>query len=58
MTTVAASFGKFIGYILVRDKDGKPKIDDPMNLPKQLFDMLTDSEKEEIYHGTYPYYDC
>ncbi len=45
---------KIKGYILVRDKDGKPLIDSPETLPQQLFNLLTEQEKEEIYHGTYP----
>jgi hypothetical protein len=57
MINVKASTSKMQGYALVRDHQGKPKIDDPMNLPKPIFDMLTEEEKEEIYHGTYPCYD-
>jgi hypothetical protein len=33
------------GFGLVRDKDGKPKIDDPKNLPIEIYNMLTDEEK-------------
>jgi len=36
---------------LVRDKDGKPKIDDLDNIPKPIWDMLTREEQEEISHG-------
>jgi len=33
------------GYFLVRDKDGKPKIDgDPRQLPQQIIELMTDSE--------------
>ena len=51
---VSATRTKFKGYALVRDKDGKPKIDNPATLPRPIFDMLTEEEKEEIYHGSYP----
>lgn len=30
---------------LVRDKDGKPKFDDPHNVPDVIMDMLTDDDK-------------
>lgn len=56
MANTTANSSKFKGYALVRDKHGKPKIDDPMNLPKPIFDMLTEEEKKEIYNGTYPRY--
>lgn len=36
-------------YGLVRDKDGKPKIDgDPNELPQNVKDLLTDDEKREL----------
>jgi hypothetical protein len=36
---------KFEGYFLVRDKDGKPKIDgDPRHLPQPIIQMMSDSE--------------
>lgn len=57
MADVKATPGAFKGYALIRDKEGNPKIDDPMNLPKPIFDMLTKKEKEEIYNGSYPHYD-
>ena len=56
MTSVTAPKIKLKGYALVRDEHGKPKIDNPMNLPKPIFDMLTEEEKEEIYNGSYPRY--
>lgn len=51
-----SGFGRFKGYVLIRDKNGKPKIDDPMKIPQEIFDMLTLEEREEIYHGNYPEY--
>lgn len=54
MTNVKAEDAKFKGYALVRDKNGKPKIDDPYSIPKPIFDMLTEQEKEDLYHGNYP----
>lgn len=40
-------------YGLVRDKDGNPKIDDVMNIPKPVLDMLSkkDIEHLEQKHG-------
>jgi hypothetical protein len=39
---------KFEGYMLVRDKNGKPKIDgDPRKLPQQIIQMMSDSEFAE-----------
>ena len=36
-------------YGLVRDKDGKPKIDgDPNDLSPHIKDLLTDDEKQEL----------
>lgn len=36
-------------YGLVRDKDGKPKIDgDPNDLNQHVKDLLTDDEKREL----------
>ena len=49
MHKVGAQLGKFKGFGLVRDKDGKPKIDNPATLPQQLKDMLTDAEYLKIY---------
>ena len=46
---IGAQPGKFKGFGLVRDKNGKPKIDDPETLPQQIKDMLTDEEYFEIY---------
>lgn len=41
---------KWTGYILVRDKEGNPKIDDPDNLDQHIKDMLTDDEYFKIYN--------
>ena len=35
-------------YALVRDKDGRPKIDDPENLHPAIAAMLTEAEKAEF----------
>ena len=51
METVKTQPGKFKAFGLVRDKDGKPKIDDINNIPKQIWDMLTETEQQEIDHG-------
>ena len=39
---------KLKGFGLVRDKNGKPKIDDYKSCPKEIKDMLTKQEKEEF----------
>lgn len=36
------------GTILVRDKEGKPRVDDPKNLPPELLAQLTDAERQEL----------
>lgn len=38
-----------IGYGLVRDKNGRPKIDDPSKLHPSVVALLTEQEREE--HG-------
>ena len=43
---VNASPGKFTGFALVRDKDGKPKIDDYENCPEEIKAMLTPQERQ------------
>lgn len=42
------SNGEFTLYGLVRDKNGKPRIDDINNIPEQIWNMLTKEEQEEI----------
>jgi hypothetical protein len=54
MTDVKSTSGKFKAFALVRDKDGKPKIDDPATLPAELFKALTAKEVKEIYRGELP----
>ena len=49
-TLLSAQSGKFRGYALVRDANGKPLIDDPHSCPKQIKDLLTDDEYFDIYH--------
>ncbi len=36
------------GFVLVRDKNGKPKIDDYKNCPDEIKALLTPAEKEEL----------
>lgn len=43
-----ATKAKLKGFGLVRDKNGKPKIDDYKNCPQEIKDMLTQKEKEEF----------
>ena len=36
---------KIKAYILVRDKYGRPKLDNYNNIPKEVYDSLTDKDK-------------
>ena len=45
---IKAGKAKLKGFGLVRDKNGKPKIDDYKNCPQELKDMLTKQEREEF----------
>lgn len=45
---VAAKKPVLKGFALVRDKDGKPKIDDYKNCPDEIKALLTLKEKEEF----------
>lgn len=50
--TAKATPGRFRGFALVRDKDGKPKIDNYSTLPVEIFNMLSEDEKlEAIKNG-------
>lgn len=40
--------GKKQAYALIRDKDGRPLIDDPKNLHPGLVSMLTPAERREF----------
>lgn len=42
---VTAQKVKLKGFALIRDKNGKPKIDDYENCPKEIKAMLTDEER-------------
>lgn len=39
---------KPLAYILVRDKDGKPKVDHPRQMPMELRKMLTPQERRDL----------
>ena len=51
MDNIKTQPGKFRAFGLVRDKDGKPKFDDPNNIPQPIWDMLTEAEQQEIRNG-------
>jgi hypothetical protein len=51
MHNLKAGIGTWTGFGLVRDKNGKPKIDDPTNIPQPIWDMLTEQEQEDIKDG-------
>lgn len=40
--------GKTKAYGLVRDSNGKPKIDNIEKIPRPIWEMLTSGEKQEI----------
>ena len=40
--------GRFKGYGLVRDENGKPVFDDINHIPDPIWNMLTEKEQEEI----------
>ena len=48
----SANKPKMKGYALIRDKNGRPKIDDINHIPKEIWEILTDEDKEYI-HGAY-----
>lgn len=39
---------QYKGVVLVRDAQGKPKVDDPGNMPPAMVMMLTEAEKTEL----------
>ena len=53
MIEVKAADIKFKAFGLVRDKNGKPKIDDYRNCPEEIKNMLSQTEREELENGTY-----
>lgn len=52
MLTITSPQGTVKMSALVRDKEGKPKFDDPENIPPELWELLTTSEKEAIKNGS------
>ena len=38
----------FLAYALIRDKHGRPKIDDISKLPKQVWDALSQEDKDHL----------
>jgi hypothetical protein len=53
MIDIGAESGELKLYGLVRDKDGKPKIDDKKDIHPIIWEMLTDIEKQEIKDELY-----
>ena len=45
---LGARQGKVRAFGLVRDKAGKPKIDNIQGIPRPIWDLLTEGEKQEI----------
>lgn len=48
MNEVKAPIVKMKGFSLVRDKNGKPKIDNYKTCPQEIKDLLTKEEKEDF----------
>lgn len=49
---MGAQRGDTKAFGLVRDKDGKPKVNkDISKIPQQIWDMLTPEEQEELQNG-------
>ena len=44
----SAKGAKIKGYMLVRDKFGKPKVDDVSTLPPQIIDTLSQEDKDYL----------
>lgn len=40
--------GRMTAFGLVRDANGKPKIDDIFNIPEPIWNLLTEDEQQEI----------
>lgn len=38
-------------YAIVRDRFGRIKVDDPSTIPPEIYNTLTDKDKEDIKHG-------
>ena len=46
---IGAQKGEWRAYGLVRDKNGRPKVNKDINkIPKEIWDMLTPEEQEEL----------
>ena len=51
MINVTAKDVKFQAYGLVRDKNGKPKVDDYANCHDKIKALLTKKEREDFENG-------
>lgn len=49
MINIKSTRGKFVAFTLVRDKNGNPKVDDPQNLPVEIFKAFSDEDVKFIY---------
>lgn len=53
--TAKAQRGRIKGYALVRDSNGKPRIDNIHGIPEGVWDLLTPEEQQEVReNGGYP----
>lgn len=48
MTDIAIPTPQIRAFALVRDANGRPKIDDPANCAPEILAMLTPEEREEL----------
>lgn len=46
--TAKSGAGSFKGAFVVRDKDGKPKFDDPNSVPQIILDALSPADLEYL----------
>lgn len=49
MVDLSAKPMKIKAYALVRDKHGRPKVDDPSTLPPEIINALSKEDLEYIY---------
>lgn len=48
MLAKSGSAGTWGGIFITRDKDGKPKFDDPNAVPQEVLDVLTEDDKKHL----------
>lgn len=51
---VGAQPGKIKAYGLVRDKNGRPKVDDVTAIPPEVWETLSEEDKRYLLNGNHP----